>query len=214
MGTVVEAPAQSAQARIVPALDENGDAAGQSSHAAGGVNTELLINKMPPQRWIWAGQVAKTATITTPIGCERRGRQDGGEAQRQWSCWRGGLAASFDGESSTHFHRTDTEAVASYTDGQDQDRKNNPCVFWEKPRHQRLLSQLNRTDNWHGPTAKNRLSTVAQKVEKPPLLCDTNLNWHINKYVLHLCKIFSMKSPALPMAYEEGQGQKKLNASL
>ena len=50
VGTVVEAPAQSAQARIVPALDENGDAAGQSSHAAGGVNTELLINKMPPQR--------------------------------------------------------------------------------------------------------------------------------------------------------------------
>ena len=38
----------SAPARNLPALDENGDAAGQSSHAAGcGVNTELLINKMP-----------------------------------------------------------------------------------------------------------------------------------------------------------------------
>ena len=40
-----------AAAAFVPALDENGDAAAagcRSSHAAGGVNTELLINKMPP----------------------------------------------------------------------------------------------------------------------------------------------------------------------
>ena len=92
--------------KIVPALDENGDAAGWSSHAADGVNTELLINKMPPQRWYWAGQAVKTTTITTTIGCERRGCGDGGGTQRQWSGWGGGsLAAGFDGESSTHFHR-------------------------------------------------------------------------------------------------------------
>ena len=65
--------AASAPAPNLPALDENGDAAGQSSHAAGcGVNTELLINKMPQPAWTGRGQAAETTTITktTTEGCE------------------------------------------------------------------------------------------------------------------------------------------------
>ena len=52
VGTVEALCFECACADFVPALDENGDAAAgcRSSHAAGGVNTELLINKMPPQR--------------------------------------------------------------------------------------------------------------------------------------------------------------------
>ena len=75
------------------------------------------------------GTGGKKENNNNTIGCERREGRDGEEAQRQWSCQGGDLAESFDGESSTHFHRTHTEAVASYTDGRDQDRENKPCVF-------------------------------------------------------------------------------------
>ena len=135
------------------------------------------------------------------------GGGDGGGGALSWGVR---LAAGFDGESGAHFHRTGRTRSCCKLHGLSGQKGKSRCLLQRKafPLWQEPQAVCAPTDNWHcslndkKPAPSVVLCVFAQKVEKPPSPSDRNLNWHINKYVLHSCQ-FSVLFMGIFEDYQE-----------